>query len=59
MTNSVSPDGEEFRLPEDEDYRQEYEKLESLVKKQREMGREIVCRNGPWVCRRRHGRCCC
>jgi nucleotide sugar dehydrogenase len=39
---SISPDGERFKLPTEEDYIQESEKLEKLVKIQREKGREIV-----------------
>lgn len=39
---SISPDGERFKLPAEEDYIQEFEKLEKLVKIQREKGREIV-----------------
>lgn len=39
---SISPDGERFKLPAEEDYIQESEKLEKLVKIQREKGREIV-----------------
>ncbi|MFO7785752.1 MAG: nucleotide sugar dehydrogenase [Thermodesulfobacteriota bacterium] len=42
MAYSTSPDGEEFRLPEEEDYRKEYEWLETLAREQRDMGREIV-----------------
>ena len=39
---SISPDGERFKLPTEEDYIQESEKLEKLVKIQRGKGREIV-----------------
>jgi len=42
MPYSVSPDGEKFKLPEEEDYKQEYEKLVELVNIQREEGKEIV-----------------
>ena len=42
MPYSVSPDGEKFKLPEEEDYKQEYEKLVELVNTQREEGKEIV-----------------
>jgi len=42
MQYSISPDGEKFKLPDEEDYQQEYEKLVSLVNTQREYGREIV-----------------
>ncbi|NQU02684.1 MAG: GDP-mannose dehydrogenase, partial [Syntrophaceae bacterium] len=39
---SVSPSGETFPLPGEEDYRLEFDRLQDLVKKQRQMGREIV-----------------
>ncbi len=39
---SVSPSGETFHLPGEEDYRLEYDRLQDLVNKQRQMGREIV-----------------
>ena len=39
---SISPDGEKFRLPEPDDYTNEYKRLEDIVKAQRELGREIV-----------------
>ncbi len=39
---SVSPAGEKFKLPDVEDYRQEFVRLEKLVKEQREIGRQIV-----------------
>ena len=39
---SVSPCGETFPLPGEEDYRLEFDRLQDLVKKQRQMGREIV-----------------
>lgn len=42
MAYSISPDGEEFRLPEEDDYRQEYERLQVLAREHRDMGREIV-----------------
>ncbi|MBW1862775.1 MAG: nucleotide sugar dehydrogenase [Deltaproteobacteria bacterium] len=42
MEYSISPEGEKFKLPDDEDYRQEYERLADLVGKQRAEGREIV-----------------
>ncbi len=42
MAYSISPEGEEFRLPEEEDYRKEYERLETMAREQRDMGREIV-----------------
>ena len=42
MEYSISPDGEKFRIPEEKDYIEEYEKLEKLVKIRREEGFEIV-----------------
>ena len=39
---SVSPEGEEFPLPNEEDYSREFEKLQALVAEQRDKGREIV-----------------
>jgi UDP-N-acetyl-D-glucosamine dehydrogenase len=42
MEYSVSPDGEEFKIPEEEDYVQEYERLEKIVKARRDEGFEIV-----------------
>ena len=42
MEYSISPEGEKFKLPDDADYKQEYERLSDLAGKQREEGREIV-----------------
>ncbi len=42
MEYSTSPEGEKFKLPDDADYKQEYERLSDLAGKQREEGREIV-----------------
>jgi len=42
MEYSISPDGEKFNLPNEEDYKLEYERLLKLVNTQREQGREIV-----------------
>ncbi len=42
MEYSISPEGEKFRIPEEEDYRNEYARLDSLVKIKREEGFEIV-----------------
>ncbi len=39
---STSPDGEEFRLPVESDYRAENERLRKLVEEQKALGREIV-----------------
>ncbi|MDA0322118.1 MAG: GDP-mannose dehydrogenase [Verrucomicrobia bacterium] len=40
--SSVSPAGESFALPTDEDYRAEFARLQGLVSAQRDQGREIV-----------------
>jgi len=42
MEYSISPDGEKFKIPEEEDYAREYERLEKLVAARREEGFEIV-----------------
>ena len=42
MEYSVSPDGKRFRLPGEDDYKKEFERLQGLVAEQRELGREIV-----------------
>jgi len=42
MNYSISPEGEKFKLPDDNDYKKEFEKLSDLVDKEREKGREIV-----------------
>lgn len=39
---SITPDGENFKLPEEEEYLQEFERLEKLVRAQQEQGCEIV-----------------
>ena len=39
---SISPTGERFQLPEQEDYSKEFSRLEDVVKNQRASGREIV-----------------
>ena len=39
---SVSPDGEIFPLPTEQDYADENQRLAKLVDQQRQMGREIV-----------------
>ena len=39
---SISPGGEKFKLPEEVDYKQEYERLVTLVNKQKKQGHEIV-----------------
>ena len=41
-TYSLSPDGEKFLLPTEEDYSREWERLQGLVSEQRRLGREIV-----------------
>jgi len=42
MEYSISPDGEKFKIPEEEDYTREYERLEALATARREEGFEIV-----------------
>jgi len=42
MEYSISPDGERFKIPGDEEYRKEYERLETLVGIKRKEGMEIV-----------------
>ena len=42
MAFSISPDGEKFKLPSDEDYRKEYKRLKALADTHRKEGREIV-----------------
>jgi UDP-N-acetyl-D-glucosamine dehydrogenase len=42
MADSISPEGEKFKLPEEEDYKREYERLKRLAKKHKGEGREIV-----------------
>ena len=42
MEYSISPDGEKFPLPKEEDYPAEFERVQGIVAEQREMGREIV-----------------
>ncbi len=38
----MSPEGERFALPKEDDYKQEYERLSNITKREREKGREIV-----------------
>jgi UDP-N-acetyl-D-glucosamine dehydrogenase len=42
MGYSISPDGEKFKLPDEEEYKQEFKRLKDLVDQQRKEGREIV-----------------
>ncbi len=39
---SMSPEGENFQLPVPGDYAKEFDRLRRVVKKQRDLGREIV-----------------
>ena len=39
---SISPTGEKFQLPTQEDYQKEFERLREIVNHQRSLGREIV-----------------
>lgn len=42
MEYSISPDGQRFSIPQDDDYKSEYERLSIITKKEREKGHEIV-----------------
>jgi UDP-N-acetyl-D-glucosamine dehydrogenase len=42
MEYSISPDGERFSLPSEDEYAREYERLSRMVEEQRGKGREIV-----------------
>ena len=42
MEYSISPDGEKFKIPDEEDYRKEYERLVKRVNIEKKAGREIV-----------------
>ena len=42
MQYSVSPDGERFKLPTQQDYAREYERLKRIVATKRKAGYEIV-----------------
>jgi len=42
MEYSISPDGEQFAIPQEDDYKSEYERLSLITKKEREKGHEIV-----------------
>lgn len=42
MDYSISPDGERFTLPQQDDHKKEYERLSIITKKEKEKGREIV-----------------
>ena len=42
MEYSISPDGEKFALPKEDNYAKEYARISGIVKEQREKGREIV-----------------
>ena len=42
MEFSISPEGERFALPKEDDYKREYERLSNTTKREREKGREIV-----------------
>lgn len=42
MEFSISPDGERFALPQEDDCRREYERLSMITKREREKAREIV-----------------
>jgi len=42
MEYSISPDGQRFAIPQDDDYKSEYDRLSIITKKEREKGHEIV-----------------
>lgn len=42
MNYSISPSGEEFKLPSSEEYAEEFDRIKQLVEDQRAMNREIV-----------------
>ena len=42
MEYSVSPDGEKFKIPDEKDYNEEYERLEKIAEEKRKEGFEIV-----------------
>jgi UDP-N-acetyl-D-glucosamine dehydrogenase len=42
MAYSISPEGEKFKLPEEQDYKKENGKLQKLAKKHKAEGREVV-----------------
>ena len=42
MEYSISPDGEKFALPQQDDYKREYERLSIIAEGERKEGREIV-----------------
>jgi UDP-N-acetyl-D-glucosamine dehydrogenase len=42
MEYSISPDGERFAIPQQEDYQREYDRLSRIVKTEKEKGHEIV-----------------
>ena len=42
MEYSISPSGEKFKLPDEEEYKKEFVKLEKLAKEQRDTGKEII-----------------
>lgn len=42
MEHSVSPEGEKFKIPDEEDYKKEFARLEKLAKAHRKEGQEIV-----------------
>ncbi|MBW2340352.1 MAG: nucleotide sugar dehydrogenase [Deltaproteobacteria bacterium] len=42
MEYSISPGGEKFALPQQDDYEREYKRVSEITKREREKGREIV-----------------
>jgi nucleotide sugar dehydrogenase len=42
MEYSISPEGEKFKIPDEQDYKKEYQRLEKLAKAHRKEGKDIV-----------------
>ena len=38
MEYSVSPDGEKFKIPDEKDYKEEYERIEKIAEEKRKEG---------------------
>jgi hypothetical protein len=46
---SLSPDGERFQIPTEDEYFDEYHRIKDLVDKERTKGKEIVVVMGIWL----------
>ena len=62
MEYSISPNGEKFKIPDEEDYKKEYQRLEDLAKRTAKRGRRLwwSWASGLWArswrrCGRLHG----